>query len=101
MKGDFSKIAVICSLSGFNTPTASCVLTALDPENHAVVDTRVWASLERLGYFDSRKESFQPKDYVKMIEPIREIAENTGYSTAEVGYALFAYDDKVREGTLH
>lgn len=101
MNGDFSKTALICSLSGFKAPTASCILTALDSEKHAVVDTRVWASLERLGYFDSRKESFGAEDYVKMMKPIREIAEDTGYSTAEVGYALFAYDDKVREGTLH
>lgn len=98
---DFSQIALISSLKGFKAPTASCVLTALNPENHAVVDTRVWASLERLGYFNERKESFGPGDYVKMIKPIRKIAGETGFSAAEVGYALFAYDDKVREGTLH
>lgn len=101
MEGDFSMIALICALSGFKAPTASCVLTALDSEKHAVVDTRVWASLERFGYFDNRKESFGPADYVKMIKPIREIAEKTNFSTAKVGYALFAYDDKVREGNLH
>jgi len=101
MSGDYSPIALICSLSGFKAATASCVLTALNPEKHAVVDTRVWASLERLGYFEERKESFGPEDYVKMIQPIREIAEETGFSPAQVGYALFAYDDKVRDGTLH
>jgi hypothetical protein len=36
-----------------------------------------------------------------MIKPIREIAEKTGYTTAKVGYALFAYDYSEREGTLH
>lgn len=98
---DFSKIALLSALKGFKAPTASCILAALDPENHAVVDTRVWASLERLGYFEERKESFGPRDYVKMMKPIREIAKQTGFTAAEVGYALFAYDDKVREGTLH
>ncbi len=98
---DFSKIALISSLKGFKAPTASCVLAALDPDKHAVVDTRVWASLERLGYFEKRKETFDADDYVKMMKPIREIADITGFSTVEVGYALFAYDDKVREGTLH
>lgn len=101
IEDDYSRIALVSSLKGFKAPTASCVLTALDPENHAVVDTRVWASLERLDYFNERKESFGPEDYVKMIKPIREIAEETGFTSAEVGYALFAYDDKVREGTLH
>ncbi|WP_226013508.1 hypothetical protein [Halomicrobium salinisoli] len=99
--GDFSKIQLLTGLSGFKAPTASCVLAALSGERHAVVDTRVWASLERTGYLEGRKESFDAADYVAMIEPIRDIAAETGYSAVEVGYALFAYDDKVREGTLH
>jgi thermostable 8-oxoguanine DNA glycosylase len=99
--GDFSKIQLVSGLRGFKAPTASCVLTALDPERHAVVDTRVWAALERLGELDGRKESFDAADYVTMIEPLRRIAGETGYSTAEVGYATFAADVADREGTLH
>ena len=101
VEGDFSKVQLVTGLSGFKAPTASCVLAALDPDRHAVVDTRVWASLDRLDYLDGRKESFDAADYVTMIEPIRTIAADTGYTPVEVGYALFAYDDKVREGTLH
>jgi hypothetical protein len=101
VEGDFSKIQLLTGLSGFKAPTASCVLAALDPDRHAVVDTRVWASLDRLGYLDGRKESFDAADYVTMLTPIREIAAETGNSAAEVGYALFAHDDDVREGTLH
>ncbi|ACV47967.1 MULTISPECIES: hypothetical protein [Halomicrobium] len=99
--GDFSKIQLLTGLSGFKAPTASCVLAALDGDRHAVVDTRVWASLERTGYLEGRKESFDAADYVTMIEPIRAIADETGYRPVEVGYALFAHDDRVREGTLH
>lgn len=98
---DFSMIALISALKGFKAPTASCVTAALDPERHAVVDTRVWASLERYGYLEGRKESFDADDYCTMIEPIREIAEDTGYRAVDVGYALFAHDYDVREGTLH
>jgi hypothetical protein len=101
VEGDFSQIQLLCGLSGFKAPTASCVLAALDPERHAVVDTRVWATLDRLDYLEGRKESFDAGDYVTMIEPIREIAAETDHTAAEVGYALFAYDDDVREGTLH
>ncbi|XGI84475.1 hypothetical protein ACEU6E_04310 [Halorutilales archaeon Cl-col2-1] len=98
---DFSQIALVSSLHGFKAPTASCVTTALDPERHAVVDTRVWASLERSGRVEGRKETFDAFDYCVMIDEIREIADETEYSTAEVGYALFAHDYDVREGTLH
>lgn len=101
VEGDFSTIHLLTGLSGFKAPTASCVLAAIDGGRHAVVDTRVWASLERLGRLDGRKESFDAGDYVAMIEPIREIAAETGHTPVDVGYALFAYDDEVREGTLH
>ncbi|WP_276273277.1 hypothetical protein [Haloarcula litorea] len=99
--GDFSQIQLLSGLSGFKAPTASAVLTALDPDRHAVVDTRVWASLDRLGYLEGRKESFDAADYVTMIESIRDIAAETGHAADEVGYALFAYDVAEREGTLH
>lgn len=98
---DFSQIGLLTCLKGFKAPTASCILTAYDPNRHAVVDTRVWASLERLGFLNGRKESFSPTDYVLMIEKIRKISENTEFSTSKVGYALFAYDYDKREGTLH
>lgn len=101
VEGDFSKIQLLTGLSGFKAPTASAVLTAVDPEQHAVVDTRVWASLERRGYLEGRKESFDAGDYVTMIEPIRELASERGYTPAKVGYALFAMDVAERDGTLH
>jgi len=101
VKGDFSKISLITSLKGFKAPTASVILTVVNPERHAVVDTRVWASLERFGYLNGRKEAFDASDYCEMIKPIREIAEKTGFTPEKVGYALFAYDVDKREGNLH
>jgi thermostable 8-oxoguanine DNA glycosylase len=98
---DFSKLQLLTGLRGFKAPTASCVVAAYAPDRHAIVDTRVWATLERFGHVEGRKESFSPEDYITMIRPIREIASETGYTTEEVGYALFAYDDNHREGTLH
>ena len=101
LEDDFSQIALIEALKGFKAPTASVILTVKDPERHAVVDTRVWASLERFGYLEGRKESFTADDYVRMIEPMREIAKETSFTTEEIGYALFAMDVEKREGNLH
>lgn len=98
---DFSQIALLSSLRGFKAPTASCVTTALSPDRHAVVDTRVWASLERARRVEGRKETFDSFDYVTMMDEIRDVADITGHTPAEVGYALFAHDYDVREGTLH
>lgn len=62
--GGFSKVQLVTGLNGFKAPTASCVLTALVLSRHAVVDTRVWASLERFDYLEGRKEAFDAADYV-------------------------------------
>ncbi|MFT4869166.1 MAG: hypothetical protein ACI83Q_000790 [Colwellia polaris] len=45
--------------------------------------------------------TFDADDYVTMIETIREIAEETGFTPEKVGYALFAHDYNVRERNLH
>jgi len=66
-----------------------------------VIDTRVWATLYRLDYFEEEKESFKADDYLKIIKIVRKMAEETDYNTAEIGYALFAYDVVHREGNLH
>ena len=70
-------------------------------ELSVLVETCVWATLDRLDFLDGHTESFDAGDYVTMIGSIREIAAETGYSAADVGYALFAYDENEREGTLH
>lgn len=101
VKGDFSKIQLLCGLRGFKAPTASCVLTTWNSNRHAVVDTRVWATLERFDHVEGRKESFDAADYVTMIGPIRSIADQTGFTPAAIGYALFAYDVDHRSGPLH
>ena len=98
---EFSKIALYTSLTGIGVPTASAILTSLDEDKHCVIDTRVWATLFNLGNFNKEKESFKVDDYLKIIKIVREMAKETNYNTAEIGYALFAYDVVHREGTLH
>lgn len=98
---DFCQLVLLSSLSGVGIPTASAILTAINPEKHCVIDTRVWASLWRLNYFAEEKESFKADDYLKIIDIVRQMAEQSDYSTAEIGYALFVYDVVHREGNLH
>ena len=98
---EFCQLALYTSLTGIGTPTASAILTSLDDEVHCVIDTRVWATLWRLGYFVKEKESFKPEDYIKIIDVVRRLAADTEFTVAEIGYALFAYDVVHREGNLH
>lgn len=86
---------------GIGIPTASAILTALAPQKHCVIDTRVWATLYQLDYFEQEKESFKADDYLKIIKIVRKMAAQTNFSPSEIGYALFAYDVLNREGNLH
>ena len=101
LEDDFCRLALYTSLMGIGTPTASAILTSLNDKLHCVIDTRVWASLWRLDYFDKEKESFKPDDYLKIIKIVRQLASDSEYTTSEIGYALFAYDVVNREGNLH
>lgn len=98
---DFSKIALLSSLKGVGTPTASAIITSLDDVRHCVIDTRVWATLHHMGYFKKEKESFKAEDYISIIKIVRSLAQEEGMKVSEIGYALFAYDVVHREGTLH
>ncbi|MFW6230369.1 MAG: hypothetical protein ACOC4L_05245 [Halanaerobium sp.] len=98
---DFCRLTLYTGLMGIGIPTASAILTALDPERHCVIDTRVWATLYNLNYFDREKENFKADDYLKIIKIVRKMAAETEFTAAEIGYALFAYDVVHREGNLH
>ena len=101
LEDDFCRLALYTSLMGIGTPTASAILTALDSKKHCVIDTRVWATLYNLDYFDTEKESFKLDDYLKIMKIVRKLAAKSNFSTAEIGYALFAYDVVHRDGNLH
>lgn len=101
IEDDFAKIALLSSLKGVAAPTASAILTSLDEEQHCVIDTRVWATLYELDYFEQEKERFEAADYVKIIAIVRQMAQESEFNAAQIGYALFAYDVQHREGNLH
>ena len=98
---EFCELTLYTGLTGIGIPTATAILTGLDDGKHCVIDTRVWATLWRLGYFDEEKENFKADDYLKIIKIVRKMAKGSNYTTAEIGYALFAYDVVHREGNLH
>ena len=101
IENDFCRLALYTSLMGIGIPTASAILTSLNSQKHCVIDTRVWATLYNLNYFEKEKESFKADDYLKIAKIVRKMAAETDYSTAEIAYALFAYDVVHRDGNLH
>lgn len=94
---DASKVSVLNDLHGVKVPTASYILTALDPLRHSPLTQDVWHSLKYLGYVDGGRNTFSPIDYATAIHHIRTIAREEGRTAAAVGYALAAHGKDVRD----
>ena len=82
-------------LQGIGIPTASAVLTVVDPRNFGIVDVRVWKTLHRWrpNRFSSEHGSYWPVgDFERYLETIRELARANGLSCREVDMALWQMD---------
>src|SRR5205823_719614 len=51
-KGELPRIQALTELRGVSVPSASAILTLLDPVRYGVIDIRVWQLLHRLGLVD-------------------------------------------------
>jgi len=63
-------IEKLTELHGVKTRVASAILTFYNPEKFGVMDKRAWKAL-----YNEEKEDFEPKDYVKYLKDIRELAK--------------------------
>lgn len=82
-------------LWGIGIPTASAVLTVVDPQNFGIVDVRVWKTLHRWqpDRFSEEHGSYWPiTDFERYLETIRELARSSNLSCREVDMALWQMD---------
>ncbi|WP_255167773.1 hypothetical protein [Natrononativus amylolyticus] len=88
---DLSRVTLLTGLSGFETTTASCVLTGLDPGRYAIADASVWEGLVSLGRVHESRDRIGPREYCRLLEHARRIAADVDRPVADVGFALSAY----------
>lgn len=88
---DLSRITLLTALRGLDTLTASCVLAGFDPQRYAVGDENVRSALADLGRVLGSTGRIDARDYCVLLEHVRDVAAQTGYSPADVGYALSVY----------
>lgn len=97
LRYDASKVSVLCGLNGISVPTASFILTALDPLDHGIVTQQVQTSLRYLGYIDATSDRLTAADYTTIIRHIRSIAREENCTAAAVSYALAEHGRDVQE----
>jgi len=97
------KIDLLTKLKGVSVPTASAILTLLDPQNYGVIDIRVWQLLYLYGSVKKkpRGQGFNFNDWFYYLLKLRYFAKKFHCSVRNIEYSLFQYHRKIQEGNLY
>lgn len=93
----------LLSLHGVSVPSASAVLTMLEPERYGVIDIRVWQLLHVMGAVrgNARGSGFTFDQWLQFLRVIRELAARLEVSARTVERTLFAAHRDHQVGTLY
>ncbi|MBN2279569.1 MAG: hypothetical protein JXQ65_03225 [Candidatus Marinimicrobia bacterium] len=84
------RIELLITLKGVSIPTASAILTVIDPKNYAIIDVRCVNALAHLGYIDW--QTISVKNWIKYIVLIRDLASKYGKTSRDIEKGLFAFN---------
>jgi hypothetical protein len=86
-----------------SVPTASAILTLLDPRRYGVLDIRVWQLLHAIGAVGSRPggRGFTAAHWAEFLGLLRGQARALGVSARAVEWTLFGYHQSVQLGRLY
>jgi hypothetical protein len=93
----------LTSLKGVSVPTASAILTLIDPGRYGVLDIRVWRLLFRMGAVASKPRGvgFRYADWERYLAILRRHAQALGVSARRVELTLFEYHRRTQAGRLY
>ena len=83
------RLKLLITLSGVEVPVASAIMTLCYPDRYSVIDFRNWRQIYR-GSIE--KNYYTPKEYIKYLSIIKQIAANFNITPQEVDMAIWQYD---------
>jgi hypothetical protein len=97
------RMTLLTALAGVSVPTASAILTLLEPRRYGVLDIRVWQLLYALGAVRSRPDGrgFRLAHWLEFLALLRAQARAHGVSVRAVEWTLFGYHQTVQTGRLY
>jgi hypothetical protein len=97
------RMTLLTALKGVSVPTASAVLTLLEPRRYGVLDIRVWQLLYALGAVRSRPDgrAFGLSHWLEFLALLRTHARALGVTVRAVEWTLFGYHQTVQTGRLY
>lgn len=97
------RLALLTALRGVSVPTASAILTLIEPRRYAVLDIRVWQLLHALGAVDGKPggRGFGAGDWESYLACLRPAARGLGISVRIAEYTLFHCHRRFQLGRLY
>ena len=102
-KRERERLQALIELQGVSVPTASAILTLLDPERYGVIDIRVWQVLHRLGVVIGNPAGthFTVTQWECFLALIRSFAGVFGVPVRDIERTLFLVHRKYQDGRLY
>ena len=97
------RLDALVALHGVGVPTASAILTMLEPKRYGVIDIRVWQLLHALGAVEGNAAGvhLRPDHWLQFLRVLRDVSARTGLAARTVERALFAAHRAYQEGLLY
>ena len=102
-RSEQKRMNLLTSLRGVSVPTASAILTLVDPKRYGVLDIRVWQLLCAMDSVrtNPRGVGFNFKNWYHYLRKLRDHAREIGVSARTVERTLFEYHRTVQQGKLY
>jgi hypothetical protein len=97
------RLELLTNLKGVSVPTASAILTLIDPERYGVIDIRAWQLLFQIGSVKRKPggSGFRFADWEEYLSILRRHARALRVPVRRVEYTLFDYHRKTQKGRLY
>ena len=97
------RIDLLTRLRGVRIPTASAILTLIDPKNYGIIDIRVW---QVLYLYESVKvkptgTNFSFKNWYNYLMMLRYFAKIFEVDARDIERTIFYYHFKIQDGKLY
>lgn len=89
-KDELKRIKILTELKGVQIPTASAILSVVNPEIYPIIDVRCIQSLKNLGIINWK--TITERNWIEYLNIIRDCSKEKNKTAREIEKALFAYN---------
>jgi hypothetical protein len=102
-RNERQRLELLIRLKGVSVPTASAILTLIDPERYGVLDIRAWQLLFRIGAVEKKPGGvgFVFADWDRYLSILRAHARALRVPVRCVELTLFEHHRKTQKGRLY